>query len=145
MVGKAAVKLWLPDESSRLHNVFHVPFVKPYRTDASRAVPGLAGAPPVQWLDGEPHYIVEKVVGHRLEPNKGKRKGKSKMRRLEFLVKWQGHGDEHDTWELGTQLVGCQELLARYLKEQNLGAKAEEAADGEVKAKDDVEAKTQAR
>ncbi|KAJ9519230.1 hypothetical protein QJQ45_017890 [Haematococcus lacustris] len=137
MVGKAAVKLWLPDEWSRLHNVFHVSLVKPYRTDASGAVPGLAGPPPVQWLDGEPQYTVEKVVGHRLEPNKGKRKGKCKKRRLEFLVKWQGHGDEHNTWELSTQLVGCQELLARYLTEHNLRAEAEEAADGEAEAKDD--------
>ncbi|KAJ9532950.1 hypothetical protein QJQ45_018027 [Haematococcus lacustris] len=144
MVGKAAVKLWLPDEWSRLHNVFHVSFVKPYRTDASGAVPGLAGPPPVQWLDGEPQYTVEKVVGHRLEPSKGKRKGKSKKRRLEFLVKWQGHGDEHNTWELSTQLVGCQELMARYMAEHNLGAEAEEAADGEAEAQDDVEAKAQA-
>ncbi|KAJ9509743.1 hypothetical protein QJQ45_011389 [Haematococcus lacustris] len=135
MVGKAAVKLWLPDEWSRLHNVFHVSLVKPYHTDASGAVPGLAGPPPVQWLDGEPQYTVEKVVGHRLEPNKGKRKGKCKKRRLEFLVKWQGHGDE---------LVGCQELLARYLTEHNLSAEAEEAADGEAEAKVDVEAEAQA-
>ncbi|KAJ9511709.1 hypothetical protein QJQ45_018011 [Haematococcus lacustris] len=131
MVGKAAVKLWLLDVWSRLHNVFHVSLVKPYRMDASEAVPGLAGPPPVQWLDGEPQYTVEKVVGHRLEPSKGKRKGKCKKRRLEFLVKWQGHGDEHNTWELSTQLVGCQELLARYLTEHNLSAEAEEAADGE--------------
>ncbi|KAJ9509347.1 hypothetical protein QJQ45_001810 [Haematococcus lacustris] len=144
MVGKAAVKLWLPDEWSRLHNVFHVSLVKPYRTDPSGAVPGLAGPPPVQWLDGEPQYTVEKVVGHRLEPSKGKRKGKSKKRRLEFLVKWQGHGDEHNTWELSTQLVGCQELMARYMAEHNLGAEAEEAADGEAEAKDDVEAEAQA-
>ncbi|KAJ9524331.1 hypothetical protein QJQ45_008531 [Haematococcus lacustris] len=144
MVGKAAVKLWLPDEWSRLHNVFHVSLVKPYRTDASEAVPGLAGPPPVQWLDGEPQYTVEKVVGHRLEPSKGKRKGKSKKRRLEFLVKWQGHGDEHNTWELSTQLVGCQELMARYMAEHNLGAEAEEAVDGEAEAKDDVEAEAQA-
>ncbi|KAJ9514991.1 hypothetical protein QJQ45_017006, partial [Haematococcus lacustris] len=74
MVGKAAVKLWLPDEWSRLHNVFHVSLVKPYRIDASRAVPGLAGPPPVQWLDGEPQYTVEKVVGHRLEKKKKKKK-----------------------------------------------------------------------
>ncbi|KAJ9532204.1 hypothetical protein QJQ45_003892 [Haematococcus lacustris] len=118
MVGKAAVKLWLPDEWSRLHNVFHVSLVKPYRTDASGAVPGLAGPPPVQWLDGEPQYTVEKVVGHRLEPSKGKRKGKR-------------HGDEHDTWELSTQLVGCQELMARYMAEHNMGAEAEEPADGQ--------------
>ncbi|KAJ9514191.1 hypothetical protein QJQ45_002279 [Haematococcus lacustris] len=144
MVGKAAVKLWLPDEWSRLHDVFHVSLVKPYRTDASGAVPGLAGPPPVQWLDGEPQYTVEKVVGHRLEPSKGKRKGKCKKRRLEFLVKWQGHGDEHNTWELSTQLVGCQELMARYMAEHNLGAEAEEAADGEAEAKDDVEAEDQA-
>ncbi|KAJ9525170.1 hypothetical protein QJQ45_020696, partial [Haematococcus lacustris] len=102
MVGKAAVKLWLPDEWSRLHNVFHVSLVKPYRTDASGAVPRLAGPPPVQWLDGEPQYTVEKVVGHRLEPSKGKRKGKSKKRRLEF--KW---SCGMDTWRCEAHWHTC--------------------------------------
>ncbi|KAJ9514242.1 hypothetical protein QJQ45_012250 [Haematococcus lacustris] len=81
MVGKAAVKLWLPDKWSGLHNVS---LVKPFRTNASGAVPGPVGPPHVQWLDGEPQYTVEKVVGHRLEPNKGMRKGKSKKGRFEF-------------------------------------------------------------
>ncbi|KAJ9515942.1 hypothetical protein QJQ45_016884 [Haematococcus lacustris] len=109
---------------SRIHNVFHVSLVKPYRTyDASDQVPGHAGPPPLQWLDGEPEYKVEKVVDHRLAKSKGKRSGKPKTRQLEFLVKWQGHGDEHNTWESRSQLVGCQELLIAYL--QKLGLEVE--------------------
>ncbi|KAJ9527976.1 hypothetical protein QJQ45_005577 [Haematococcus lacustris] len=121
MVGRAAVKLDLPEEWSRIHNVFHVSLVKPYRTyDASDQVPGHAGPPPLQWLDGEPEYKVEKVVDHRLAKSQGKRGGKPKKRQLEFLVKWQGHGDEHNTWETRSQLVGCQELLTAYLQKLGL-------------------------
>ncbi|KAJ9521151.1 hypothetical protein QJQ45_022858 [Haematococcus lacustris] len=74
--------------------------------------------------------------GPQAGAQKGKRKGKCKKRRLEFLVKWQGHDDEHNTWELSTQLVGCQELLAGYLTEHHLSAEAEEATGGEAEAKD---------
>ncbi|KAJ9511202.1 hypothetical protein QJQ45_013641 [Haematococcus lacustris] len=128
MVGRAAVKLDLPEEWSRIHNVFHVSLVKPYRTyDASDQVPGHAGPPPLQWLDGEPEYKVEQVVGHRLAKSRGKRGGKPKKRQWEFLVKWQGHGDEHNTWESRSQLVGCQELLTTYLQKLGLEADMVEA------------------
>ncbi|KAJ9519372.1 hypothetical protein QJQ45_023170 [Haematococcus lacustris] len=121
MVGEAAVKLELPQQWSRFHNVFHVSLVKPYRSDGSSAVPGVSSPPPEQWLDGEPVYIVERVLDHRLV-NTGKRKGKDKKSepkkpRLEFLVKWQGYGDEHNTWEPRSQLTGCQELLRQYAEE----------------------------
>ncbi|KAJ9533186.1 hypothetical protein QJQ45_018280, partial [Haematococcus lacustris] len=101
MVGEAAVKLELPQQWSRFHDVFHVSLVKPYRSDGSSAVPGVSSPPPEQWLDGEPVYTVERVLDHRLV-NTGKRKGKDKKSepkkpRLEFLVKWQGYGDEHNT------------------------------------------------
>ncbi|KAJ9529817.1 hypothetical protein QJQ45_022213 [Haematococcus lacustris] len=128
MVGRAAVKLDLPEEWSRIHNVFHVSLVKPYRTyDASDQVPGHAGPPPLQWLDGEPEYKVEKVVDHRLAKSQGKRGSKPKKRQLEFLVKWQGHGDEHNTWESRSQLVGCQEMLTAYLQKLGLEADTAEA------------------
>ncbi|KAJ9524152.1 hypothetical protein QJQ45_004880 [Haematococcus lacustris] len=108
VVGRAAVKLDLPEETY----------------DASDQVPGHAGPPPLQWLDGEPEYKVEKVVDHRLakSPGKPKSTGKPKKRQFEFLVKWQDHGDEHNTWESRSQLVGCQELLTAYL--QKLGLEA---------------------
>ncbi|KAJ9516475.1 hypothetical protein QJQ45_011175 [Haematococcus lacustris] len=128
MVGRAAVKLDLPEEWSRIHNVFHVSLVKSYRTyDASDQVPGHAGPPPLQWLDGEPEYKVEKVVDHRLAKSQGKRGDKPKKRQLEFLVKWQGHGDEHNTWESRSQLVGCQEMLTAYLQKLGLEAGTAEA------------------
>ncbi|KAJ9514787.1 hypothetical protein QJQ45_028458, partial [Haematococcus lacustris] len=90
MVGEAAVKLELPQQYSRFHNVFHVSLVKPYRSDGSSAVPGVSSPPPEQWLDGEPVYTVERVLDHRLV-NTGKRKGKDKKSepkkpRLEFLA-----------------------------------------------------------
>ncbi|KAJ9525532.1 hypothetical protein QJQ45_003106 [Haematococcus lacustris] len=66
MVGEAAVKLELPQQYSRFHNVFHVSLEKPYRSDGSSAVPGVSSPPPEQWLDGETVYTVERVLDHRL-------------------------------------------------------------------------------
>ncbi|KAJ9510815.1 hypothetical protein QJQ45_027773 [Haematococcus lacustris] len=113
----ALLKTMRYSESSRMNitnPMLGRPEVKPYRSDGTSAVPGVSSPPPEQWLDGEPVYTVERVLDHRLV-NTSKRKGKDKKSepkkpRLEFLVKWQGYGDEHNTWELRSQLTGCQEL-----------------------------------
>jgi len=103
-VGKAAVKLRLPQQWKRVHNVFHVSLVKPYIGDAQRFAPP---PPPVQWLDGEPLYTVESLLDHMIV-----RKGRGKI--YKFLVKWQGYGEEHNTWEPESNLIGCGEEVREY-------------------------------
>src|SRR3979490_2695002 len=44
-------------------------------------------APPPEVVDGEEHYVVEKVLDSRLIRG-----------RLHFLVKWEGYGYEENTW-----------------------------------------------
>ncbi|NBK24827.1 MAG: hypothetical protein EOM68_22730 [Spirochaetia bacterium] len=109
MVGAAAVQLALPKDWSRVHNVFHVSLVKPYQSDGSKSC--YSGPPPVQWLDGEPIYTVERLLKHR-EVKKGRKLV------MEYLVKWSGYGDEHNTWEPRSNLLTCGELIRAY-KEAN--------------------------
>jgi hypothetical protein len=86
--GESAYRLKLP-ESLKVHPVFHVSLLKPYRSDGRCQPP----PPPVFYSDeGEPHYEVEQILQHR-EVHRGRKQVK------QFLIKWAGYGHEHNTWE----------------------------------------------
>lgn len=53
-------------------------------------------------LDGE--YEVEYIVKHR-----------SKKGKPEYLVRWKGFSEEHDTWEKEKNLTNCSKVLNAYL------------------------------
>ena len=82
--GPVAVKLDLPP-TCKIHNVFHVSLVKPYRPDGS------VQPPPPEFVDDEPVYKVDSLVKHR-PSTYGKKKG------YDYLVRWLGYGQEHDMW-----------------------------------------------
>ncbi|KAJ9523477.1 hypothetical protein QJQ45_007243 [Haematococcus lacustris] len=120
MIGKVAVQLHLPPSWNRMHNVFHVSLVKPY---CGNQTPNLAAPPPVQWLEGEPVYGVEKLLAHRVVKLKGRNRGKGRPKSkeakkgLEFLVRWAGYSEEHDTWEPQKNLLNCEEAMQAYIEE----------------------------
>ena len=87
-VGASAVKLELPKDS-RIHPVFHVSLLKPFKENGTRQPPQ-----PVL-VEGEPYYMVEGIVDHRDVSVRG---GKGKTRR-EYLVKWQGYDSGHNSYE----------------------------------------------
>src|SRR3979490_1201062 len=85
-VGKHSYKLQLPLSMSHLHPVFNMVKLIPAPEDP---IPNRRAKlpPPPELVDGEEHYVVEKVLDSRL------------MRgRLHFLVKWEGYGYEENTW-----------------------------------------------
>jgi hypothetical protein len=93
MVGSNAAKLDLPAVYSRLHPVFHVSLLREFREGA--------GSPPLppepELIDGESYFKVEQVLSMR-ERSTGK-KGRGKKKRREFLIKWEGYDDSHNSWE----------------------------------------------
>ena len=92
-----AYKLDLPDHM-RMHDVFHVSLLKRYNRDR-RVQP-----PPIPIVvDGEERYHVERILDHRDIAITVKKKTKHSPAKVEqlrqYLVKWSGYGDEHNSWE----------------------------------------------
>jgi len=89
LVGSAAVKLELPASYGRLHDVFHVSLVKPFISGGSfKPLPPLDQS---SQEDGQ-FYAVERILAHR-----DRRSGRKKRR--EYLIKWEGFDDSHNSWE----------------------------------------------
>ena len=82
----------------RIHPVFHVSLLRPYRSDGRRQPP-----PPVLTLEGEEEFEVERILDHR-----------KRGRRMQFLVRWSGYGAEHDAWEPEDNLINCPDRLKEY-------------------------------
>ena len=81
-IGPVAYELELP-KVLKIHPVFHVATLKPYKRDSRWQPP----PPPVE-VDSEGEWFeVEKVLAHR------KHRG-----RLEYQVKFEGYGPEHNAW-----------------------------------------------
>ena len=99
-----AARLALPASYSRIHPVFHVSLFKPYHADPHSNNPPVV-EPPVE--DGMPMYAVEKILSTRL-----RRIGKGKRKVQEFLIKWEGYDDAHNSWEPRKNLTD--DLLVDY-------------------------------
>ena len=86
---EVAAELILP-LSYRIHPVFHVSLLRPYKSGLS-----FVPLPPnPEIVDGIPYYEVECILSHR--DKKAARKGKLCR---EFLIKWKGYSDIHNSWE----------------------------------------------
>jgi hypothetical protein len=83
--------------------VFHVSMLKEYRRDGSVQPP-----PPPDIIDGEFEYEVDAVLAHR------ERKLRSKKVAREYLVKWVGCSDVHNTWEPEEHLEHARDKLQEY-------------------------------
>ena len=103
-----AYRLDLPDSMSRIHAVFHVSKLKPYKAS------GRVQPPPVPIeIEGELEYEVERVLDKRIV------KRRRKDRAVEYLVKWLGYGHEHNSWEPAKALANAQEMVQLFENTQH--------------------------
>jgi len=100
-IGSVAYRLELPAHY-RIHPVFHVSLLEPYRSDGRYQPP-----PPPLEIDGALEYEVDRILAHRTI-KRGKR------RLLEFLVAWQNYGPEHNSWEPERNLKNAKTSIAEY-------------------------------
>jgi hypothetical protein len=104
-VGEVAYRLKLPPRL-KWHGVFHVSLLRAY-VDSGTVTP-----PPLpEVIEGEVEYVVESILNHRVV-------GGQKRPQRQYLVKWEGYGPEHNSWEPETHLVRCEEAIAEYWKER---------------------------
>ena len=86
-VGNGVYRLRLPPSMSRLHPVFNVVKLTPAPEDP---IQGRRPRPPPlpEVIDGEEEWIVEEILDSRVV-----------NRKLRYLVKWEGFGIKHNSWE----------------------------------------------
>jgi hypothetical protein len=118
VVSPVAFKLRLP-KHMRIHNVFHVSLLKPYKRDGLVQPP-----PPPDIIDDEFEYEVEAVLAHRERRVRSRKKSKKSAR--EYLVKWVGYGDINNTWEPEEHLEHARERLQEYWVNHGVVAKPPE-------------------
>ena len=59
--------------------------------------------PPPELVDGEEEYTVEEILNSHMF-----------RRKLQYLVKWEGYGVEHNTWEYLENLDNAAEAVAEF-------------------------------
>jgi hypothetical protein len=116
-VGNDAYKLDLPDHK-KLHPVFHVSLLKPYRHDDT---PGRVQPPPEPVeVDDQVEFFVDFIVSH-----KGVKAGKRK-----FKIRWQGYGLEWDEWLPETEVCNTA-AYSRYIREHGITPLVRDSDDDE--------------
>ena len=98
-VGDVAYRLALPD-TLRIHDVFHVSLLAGYVAGKDYKPPPL----PIV-VDGALEYEVERVLLHRPRSSGNKTV-------YDYLIKWQGYGPEHNSYEPESNLP--RELIDEY-------------------------------
>jgi len=86
-VGNGAYRLRLPPSMGRLHPIFNVVKLSLAPLDP---IPGYRTSPPPlpEIMDGEEEWVVEEILDSQMVNWK-----------LHYLVKWEGFGVEHNSWE----------------------------------------------
>ena len=90
-------RIELPKALKRMHNVFHVSSLKPYRSDGAYQPP-----PMPEFIDDELEYEVDWIESTR---------GEGKRRR--YLVHWLGYPGE-ETWEPESSLTNCPQKVRAF-------------------------------
>jgi hypothetical protein len=89
----------------RVHPVFHVSLLEPYRKDGRVQPP----PPPIE-MEGALEYEVESILEHRFRGIKNPK--------AYYKVAWKGYGIEHNSWEPESNVVNAPEIVADYWRRQ---------------------------
>jgi hypothetical protein len=85
----------------KIHNVFHTSLLTPYK---ETAINGNCYQEPVpDLIDGQPEWEVEAILG-----------GRKRRQQLQYLVRWKGFSEAHNSWEPLTHISADNKIREFY-------------------------------
>jgi hypothetical protein len=102
VISHTTYRLKLPP-TWKIHNTFHTSLLTPYRETITNGIK--YQEPPPDLINGQPEWEVEKVLGSRCRRNQ-----------LQYLVRWKGFSDAHDSWEPLSHLTADERIAEFYNK-----------------------------
>ncbi|GBG71240.1 hypothetical protein CBR_g8543 [Chara braunii] len=91
---------------ARVHDVYHVSLLRPYRRPSERFARRPYERPTPIMVDGHEEFAVSDIVSRRVTDDTPPR--------IEYLVRWKGYPDEEATWEALEHLQHARMLVRAY-------------------------------
>ncbi|GBG82517.1 hypothetical protein CBR_g34894 [Chara braunii] len=105
----------LPDylRQTRVHDVYHVSLLRPYRRPSEHFAGRPYERPPPIMVDGHEEFLVSDIIGRRVTDDNHPH--------VEYLVRWKGYPDEEATWEPLEHLQQARMLVRAYDRARRVG------------------------
>ncbi|GBG83362.1 hypothetical protein CBR_g37076 [Chara braunii] len=91
---------------ARMHDVYHVSLLRPYRRPSERFAGRPYERPPPIMVDGHEEFLISDIIGRRVTDDNPPH--------VEYLVRWKGYPDEEATWEPLEHLQHARMLVRAY-------------------------------
>ena len=101
VISRTSYQLKLPPQW-KIHNVFHTTLLTPYKETPLNG--SQSQEPTPELIDGQPEWEVEQILRVRRH-----------WRQVQYLVRWKGFSEAHDSWEPATN-VHADELVQEFYK-----------------------------
>jgi hypothetical protein len=107
-VGELDYRLDLPKRLAKLHSVFHIDKLTPWKGNEVNGK--LPTAPPPIELEGEQEYEVDEILDSRIG------KDSEGHKELQYLIRWKGYDEDEDGWEPVEFLENAKKLITKFHK-----------------------------